>query len=140
MTTINLRDYYPFYTEDAFIEVSDEIAAQLHRFNLDDEAYRIRVYRAKAYFSLDCDDGIEGEAICKPLTPEELLDRELTAQFLHDAMASLSPTQARRVYAHIVQQKSKAEIAKAEHIQKSSASESIERGLENLRKFLKNSF
>ena len=25
MTTINLRDYYPFYKEDAFIEVSDEI-------------------------------------------------------------------------------------------------------------------
>jgi len=26
MTTINLRELYPWYTEDAFIEVSDEVA------------------------------------------------------------------------------------------------------------------
>ena len=25
MTTINLRELYPWYTEDAFIEVSDEV-------------------------------------------------------------------------------------------------------------------
>ncbi len=29
MTTINLRELYPWYTEDAFIEVSDEVAAFL---------------------------------------------------------------------------------------------------------------
>ena len=29
MTTINLRDYYPWYIEDQYIEVSDEVAAEL---------------------------------------------------------------------------------------------------------------
>ena len=29
MTTINLRELYPWYTEDTFIEVSDEVAAFL---------------------------------------------------------------------------------------------------------------
>ena len=29
MKTINLRDYYPFYNNDMFIEVSDEVAAAL---------------------------------------------------------------------------------------------------------------
>lgn len=29
MATINLRDYYPFYQHDMFIEVSDEVAGQL---------------------------------------------------------------------------------------------------------------
>ena len=29
MRTINLRELYPWYTEDAFIEVSDEVAAFL---------------------------------------------------------------------------------------------------------------
>ena len=29
MTTINLRDYYPIYKENTFIDVSDEIATFL---------------------------------------------------------------------------------------------------------------
>ena len=28
-TTINLRDYYPWYTHDEFVEVSDEVATEL---------------------------------------------------------------------------------------------------------------
>lgn len=140
MTTINLRNYYPFYKEDTFIEVSNEIAEQLRRFNLDDEAYRIRVLRAKAYFSLDCDDGIENDATSKPETPDEILERALTAKLLNEAMALLSPTQARRVYAHVVLGKSKKEIAATEHITKASANESIERGLANLKKLLKKTF
>ena len=137
MTTINLRDYYPFYTEDTFIEVSDELAAQFHRFDLDDEAYRIRVYRAKAYFSLDCDDGIEGDAICKPLTPDELLDRELTAQLLYEAMTALPPAQARRVYARIVFKKSSSQIARAEGVDESSVRKTVAKGLAGLKKYLK---
>ena len=27
MKEINLRDYYPFYTQDAIVEVPDEVAA-----------------------------------------------------------------------------------------------------------------
>ena len=29
MTTINLKDFYPWYTHDEYIEVSDEVAAAL---------------------------------------------------------------------------------------------------------------
>ena len=29
MAIINLRDYYPFYTSDCFMEVSDEVAERL---------------------------------------------------------------------------------------------------------------
>lgn len=29
MTTINQRDYYPFYTQDTLLEVSDEVAEAL---------------------------------------------------------------------------------------------------------------
>ena len=28
-TTINLREFYPWYTHDEFVEVSDEVAAEL---------------------------------------------------------------------------------------------------------------
>lgn len=94
MEIINLRDYYPFYNEDTFAEVTDEVAAQLRRFELDDAAHRIRSYRAKAYYSLDRGDGIECEAINKPPTPDELLDREQISMLLREAMSTL--TQNRR--------------------------------------------
>ena len=140
MEIINLRDYYPFYNEDTFAEVTDEVAAQLRRFELDDAAHRIRSYRAKAYYSLDRGDGIECEAINKPPTPDELLDREQISMLLREAMSTLTPKQARRVYAYAVLGKTKVEIAEAEHIQKTSANESVERGLEKLRRKIQKYF
>lgn len=29
MTTINLKDFYPWYTQDEYTEVSDEVAEEL---------------------------------------------------------------------------------------------------------------
>ena len=66
MTTINLKDHYPWYTEDTFKEVPDEIAAFL------DEDRRLQINYAqyirdnKAFYSLDAGDGIEaGALICQ---------------------------------------------------------------------------
>ena len=73
MKEINLREYYPFYNMDVYLEVPDEIAGQLDRFKLDEEAHRVRVLRAKAYFSLDHGDGIEKDALQKPPQPLELI-------------------------------------------------------------------
>ena len=63
MQTINLKQYYPFCTEDTFVEVSDEI---VEAFLLDKRAEAARerkMYRYKAFYSLDCNDGIENAAI-----------------------------------------------------------------------------
>jgi|GEM_PF-3405575 len=38
MTTINLRDYYPFFKSDFFVEVTDEVAKRLKQFNRKDHA------------------------------------------------------------------------------------------------------
>ena len=54
MQTINLKQYYPFCTEDTFVEVSDEI---VEAFLLDKRAEAARerkMYRYKAFYSLDC--------------------------------------------------------------------------------------
>ena len=59
MKTINLRDYYPIYTSDRFIDVPLEVAEMLDSFKLLEAAYKLRTYRNKAYFSLDRNDGIE---------------------------------------------------------------------------------
>ncbi len=66
MAIINLRDFYPFYTSDCFMEVSDEVAEMFKEFDRKEADYRLRTYRHKAYYSLDRDDGLEHEAVHKP--------------------------------------------------------------------------
>ena len=61
MKEINLRDYYPFYTNDLTVEVPDEVADLLREYTLLEEAYRIRTYRYKAFYSLDYDGNINRE-------------------------------------------------------------------------------
>ena len=59
MTTINLKDFYPWYTHDEYIEVSEEVAEELHTSRRREAAHAERVRYNKAFYSLDCDDGIE---------------------------------------------------------------------------------
>jgi len=63
MIRINLRDYYPFYKSDFFVEVTNEIFTLLKQLSRKEHAdfERRRVY--KAYYSLDADDGIEKDVI-----------------------------------------------------------------------------
>ena len=107
MQTINLKQYYPFCTEDTFVEVSDEI---IEAFLLDKRAEAARerkMYRYKAFYSLDCDDGIEKAAIgwAQPSPEDCLMEKEAQAEYaellrrLYEAISSLPPTQARRVHA-----------------------------------------
>ena len=63
MQTINLKQYYPFCKEDIFLEVSDEI---VEAFLLDKRAEAARerkMFRYKAFYSLECSDGIENAVI-----------------------------------------------------------------------------
>ena len=78
MAIINLRDYYPFYTSDCFMEVSEEVAEMFKEFERKEAAYRLRTYRHKAYYSLDRDDGLEHEAVFVALSPHELYERKVT--------------------------------------------------------------
>ncbi len=114
MAIINLRDYYPFYTSDCFMEVSEEVAEMFKEFDRKEAAYRLRTYRHKAYYSLDRDDGLEHEAVFVALSPHELYERKVTMQELHAAIASLPDKQAKRIYAHFILGMTKQDIARAE--------------------------
>lgn len=63
MKTINLRDHYPFYHNDLFIEVSDEVADALQEAERQERNYLRRVVYNKAFYSLDTGDGIEQTAL-----------------------------------------------------------------------------
>lgn len=123
---------------DVYLEVSDEIAGQLDRFKLDEEAHRVRILRAKAYFSLNRGDGIEKDALQKPPQPLELLLKAEQAERLNAALRSLSERQRRRLLAFYLDGKSKSQIAKEENVSEGSIRESIRSGLAQLKKSLKN--
>ena len=135
---INLREYYPFYLDDFFVEVEDIIAVSLQSFELLNKAHIKRINRHRAYFSLDRDDGIERESTFLILGPSEIYEKKIMYQALHTALNSLSEKQARRIYAHFFLGMSKTAIAKTEGISEFTVRDSIKRGLRNLRNILKN--
>jgi len=136
MVTINLRDFYSWYTHDEYIEVSAEIAAELLADKRYEAAYRRRVYYNKAQYSLDAGDGIEHAACLSAPSPEELIENREATFCLYKALAALPAIQARRIAAHYIHGRSVADIARAEGVAKSRISESIGRGVENLKKEL----
>lgn len=137
MTTINLRDYYPWYTQDEYIEVSDEVAAELRADKLYEAAHQRKVIRNKAQYSLDLDDGIEYSVCLSEPTPQQLLERKETFIALCHALNSLPEAQGRRVEACVILGKSYREVAKDEGVDKSTVRESVHAGLENMKKYLK---
>lgn len=138
MTNINLKDHYPWYTEDTFVEIPDEIAAFL------DEDRRLQINYAqyirdnKAFYSLDAGDGIEADALIKPEQPDAALERMELERLLKEGLAQLTETQRRRVLAHILDGKSKTQIADMESVREGAIRDSIRRGLSALKDFLKN--
>ncbi len=114
MKMINLRDYYPVYTEDTFVEVSDEVAAFFAEDKRRQTNYAQYIRDHKAFYSLDLGDGIEIAALHKPEQPDELLMQAEEKQALERALASLSETQRQRIIAHFIEGKSKTAIAFSE--------------------------
>ena len=137
MTTINLKDFYSWYAHDEYIEVSDEVAAELRANKLYEAAYQRRVIRNKAQYSLNCDDGIEYSACLSEPTPQELLERKELFCDLWNALNTLPETQGRRVDACVILGRSYREVALEEGVNESSVRESVKAGLENMKKYLK---
>jgi len=137
MAKINLREYYPFYKTDFFVDVPDEVKAALLEAERLEQNYIRRRFYNKAYYSLDANDGLENDILFVSLSPFEVYERKVTAEQLHTAIASLPDKQAKRIYAHYILGLSESNIAKAEGVNKSSISESIKRGLRSMEIFLK---
>lgn len=138
MAKINLRDFYPFYNTDLFIEIPDEVEATLLEAERLERNFIRRRFYNKAHYSLDAGDGIENDILFVSLTPCELYERKMTAEQLQAAMASLPDKQGKRIYAHYILGISKSDIARAEGVDEKAVRVSIERGLRNMENFLKN--
>ncbi|MDO4271173.1 MAG: sigma-70 family RNA polymerase sigma factor [Eubacteriales bacterium] len=134
MTTINLREFFYWYKANEFIEVTDEVAAELRA----DKSYEVnhwrRMKRNKANYSLDAGDGIEHEICEHELSPEESLARIDQYRRLCCALNRLPETQGRRVDAYYLLDMSYQAIASAEGVCEDAVRKAIERGLERMRK------
>lgn len=137
MTTINLREFYPWYIKDEFIEVTEEVAEELRAGKRGEAAHAERVRYNKAYYSLDADDGIEYSACLHEPTPQELLERAELFYHLWNALNTLPEIQGRRVDAHFILGMTYQEIAQAEGVDKSAVRSSVLCGLEHMKKYLR---
>ena len=140
MATINLRDFYPWYTHDEFVEVSGEIADELFTDKRYQKAHRRRVYRNKAQYSLDAGDGIENDVVYYSLSPYQIYERQLMICRLCNALNSLPETQGRRVDAHFILGMSYQAIAEVEGVDESAVRAAVKRGLRDMKKYFKDFF
>ncbi len=77
MKKINLRELYPdIYTTDFFVDVTEEVMETIRAAERAEAAYERKMYRYKAQYSLDCENGIENAVLLKPQTPEMVLEEK----------------------------------------------------------------
>lgn len=133
MVIINLRELYPFYQEDCFVEVADEVAHAMQQLDCQEVSYRRKLYRHKAFFSLEQDDGIEHDTLFTSMSPEDVYEQKLSREQLHTAMSALSGKQATRIYAYYFLGMSQSAIARVEGVSRSVISTSIQRGLKKMK-------
>ena len=141
MKKINLRDFYSWYERDEYIEVSDEVAAELYKGKRYEKIHDQRVRRNKSFYSLDMDDGIEASVISHYSDcPEYVLSLKERYCNLCRALNSLPEIQGRRIEARYILGKSQKEIAAIEGVSEEAVSKAIEKGLRSMRKYLQNNF
>lgn len=133
---INLREYYQHCKLDEFTDIPDSVYAVLREYERAEAAYRMRVRRNKAYYSLDRGDGIENAAIVQEQDPLEILERKLMREQLYQALDTLPDKQARRVYAHFFLGMSKSDIARAEGVSEAVVRIAISKALKQMKKIL----
>ena len=136
MKKINLRELYPdVYTTDFFVDVTEEVMETIRAAERAEAAYDRRMYRYKAYYSLDCDNGIENAILMKPQTPEMLLEEKQLQEQVYSAVMNLPEKQAKRIYARYYLGMTVNEIARVEGVDPSRVRDSIRCGLKQLGKY-----
>ena len=136
MKKINLRELYPdVYTTDFFVDVTEEVMETIRAAERAEAAYERKLYRYKAYYSLDCDNGSENAILMKPQTPEMLLEEKQFQEQVYATVMTLPEKQAKRIYARYYLGMTVNEIAEVEGVDPSRVRDSIRRGLKQLGKY-----
>lgn len=139
MALINLREFYPWYTWDEFVEVPDVVAGELFADRRYQKTHERKMRYHKVH-SLDAEDGTEEIASIKiSSSPEVLLEIKEQHCQLCQAINSLPEIQGKRIEAHYLRGLSQVQIAKNEGVTKGSVNNSITRGLAAMKIKINNS-
>lgn len=99
-----------------------------------------KVYRYHANYSLDWGDEIGRHVIFRAVAPDEYYEKRVTSEQLYAAMNALPEKQRHRIYAYYILKISQSEIARIDGVDHRTVNISIQRGLRNLERYLKNIF
>ena len=100
MKKVNLRDLYPdVYKTESLCRSKRRWLRRFEPPSVQKLPYDRRMYRYKAHYSLNSDNGIENAVLMKPQTPEMLLEEKAAAEQLYTAVMALPEKQAKRIYA-----------------------------------------
>ena len=135
MKKINLRELYPdVYTTDFFVDVTEEVMETIRAAERAEAAYERKMYRYKAQYSLNCENGIENAVLLKPKTPEMLLEEKQLQEQVYSAVMNLPEKQAKRIYArYYLGMTSRMKLPAVEGVDPSRVRDSIRRGLKAAR-------
>ena len=138
MTTINLRNFYNWYSTDVFVEVSDEVAEELMADKRYEKTHKRRMKRNKS-ISLDVESDLDNVSFSSNYENPEtyVLQMEQRCRLCR-ALNSLPESVGKRIDAHYLQGISQKEIADSEGVTKGAVSLSITRGLGEMKKYLEN--
>ena len=125
-----------FLTTDFLVDVTEEVMETIRAAERAEAAYERKMYRYKAQYSLDCENGIENAVLLKPQTPEMVLEEKQFQEQVYAAVMKLPEKQAKRIYARYYLGMTVNEIAEVEGVDPSRVRDSIRRGLKQLVKYL----
>lgn len=133
---INLKDIYPFISEDQFIDINEDVYDVFSEYDRQEKNYREKVRRNRAYYSLDRNDGIENNVVIFIRTPQEEFDKKELEDMLIVAIHKLPSKQARRIYMYYYLNMSVKQIARIEKVHRCRINASILLGLRNLKELI----
>ena len=136
MITINLKDFYPWYGTDEFIEVPEEVVLEMLADKRYEAAYTKKIKRHKVLSFSDYGDKTQEWCNQTAPDPQHMAEiRELLEQFL-GILEALPEIQSRRIRGHIILDMTLSEIALQEEVSIATVQRAIQRGIKKIQKFL----
>lgn len=119
------------------VEVNENVFKAFDSFELDDLS-ELNEYDNHIEHSEIYENNLNQRAVDKPLNVDEIVETMIINEELKKAIDSLSDTQKRRIRMYYFEDLTLREISEIEKCSIKNVHKSIEQGLENLRKKLKN--
>ena len=136
MITINLKDFYPWYGQDEYIEVPKEVVLEMLADKRYEAAHAKKIKRHKVLSFSDYSDKTQEWCNQTAPDPQHMAEvRELLEQFL-EILAALPEIQSRRIRAHIILDMTLSEIALQEEVSIATVQRAIQRGIKKIQKIL----